>query len=353
MKSKYIAALLVALLVFISVGCTTIPTQDSHPGLALGRAWPLPDNANIATLGQEYVPAIIYAYFFTGNHNDLQRDAMLMGHVDLEYFWNIEMGGTTVRQMLLDGAMRSAKEFTAFYRLGYAAGITESPQEAAAAQNHIDALLDDLDGDQEMFVKLYRLSPEQMREVVRQLTIATSYRRQELDAIEVTEEIMRERYSADPGAFDFVTVRHILLQATARDDEAHIDVSGELAGVLLDRINAGEEIGELAAEYSEDFYSRDRNGEYTFQRNGQMVPEFEQWAFAATPGDTGIVRTMHGYHVMQLMSRTSFEELDPAAVEHQVRILIFEDNHRATFVLVNAGGWVYDYEMIDRFIASM
>ena len=31
-----------------------------------------------------------------------------------------------------------------------------------------------------------------------------------------------------------------------------------------------------------------------------MVPEFEDWAFSHEIGDTGIVRTDHGFHVMRM-----------------------------------------------------
>lgn len=33
---------------------------------------------------------------------------------------------------------------------------------------------------------------------------------------------------------------------------------------------------------------------------GQMVEEFEEWVFTHEPGDTGIVKTVYGFHVMKL-----------------------------------------------------
>jgi peptidyl-prolyl cis-trans isomerase D len=37
------------------------------------------------------------------------------------------------------------------------------------------------------------------------------------------------------------------------------------------------------------------------QKNGQMVPEFENAAFTMKPGESGIVKTSYGYHIMQVM----------------------------------------------------
>ncbi|MCL2857785.1 MAG: peptidylprolyl isomerase [Oscillospiraceae bacterium] len=351
MKNRLIASLLVIVIVLATAGCITRRPID--PIDALGSVWPMPEGSNIATLGQEYVSAVLYGYFFTVNHLHLQQDAMVRGHVDLEYFWEIEQEGSTVRQILLDGSMRSAKEYTGLYRLGFALGITETPQEAAAVEEQIAARLDELSGDVNLFTQLYRLSPEQMREAARKLNIASSYFRQAMDDITFDEETARELYDADPDAFDLVTVRHVLIGINEEMTETQVEVSGDFARALLERVDYGEDIGSLAAQYSEDPGSRFTDGEYIFRRDGRFASEFEEWAFAATPGDTGIVQTVHGYHIMQLMDRTTFEELDDAIIEQQVRAIIFKENHQALYDLVDADGWVYDRRLLNMFISSI
>ena len=88
-----------------------------------------------------------------------------------------------------------------------------------------------------------------------------------------------------------VSVRHILV-----DDEA-------LANSILEQYRAGEQteeaFGLLAAQYSSDG-NASSGGLYENFPLGQMVAPFESWAYdsARKAGDTDIVQTDYGYHVM-------------------------------------------------------
>lgn len=86
------------------------------------------------------------------------------------------------------------------------------------------------------------------------------------------------------------------------------------AKAILAEFEAGEKteeaFGELAETYSDDTGSVGENatnggGLYTDIAKGQMVTEFENWVYDAArqPGDTGIVKTSYGYHVMYFVSR--------------------------------------------------
>jgi len=361
MKNKLIAVLLAVMLVISAAGCATplpedlpedLPQPAQDVPLAQDSNWPVQDQANIATRGEEYVPVIIYAYFFALYQANLQHHAMMTGQTDLEAFWGMEQDGVTIRQMLVDEAMRAAKEYTAFYRLGFAQGITESDEQAKHSDEQIAILLEQAEEDEDRFIETYRLTPEQLREAMRRVNVAAGYVAQSLEDIAATDEALREAYDADPDAFDQVTVRHVLIGVNDEMTEDERAAATALAYEILERINGGEAIGELAAQYSEDPGSADADGEYTFGV-GMMVTEFEQWAFAATPGDTGVVLTQFGYHVMQLMSRTDFEDLDPSDLDEQARAIIFQENHQGIYDLIDEDDWVFDYELLDAFIASI
>ena len=63
--------------------------------------------------------------------------------------------------------------------------------------------------------------------------------------------------------------------------------------------HTGEAFGELAKEYTDDS-NGDEGGLYTNITPGQMVTEFNDWCFdeSRKPGDTGIIETSYGVHVM-------------------------------------------------------
>ena len=111
-----------------------------------------------------------------------------------------------------------------------------------------------------------------------------------------------------------VDVRHILIRPEegelVEDDEGYED---EQAQLLSDAEAKAEEIyaewqageateesfGALAAEYTDDSNGAD-GGLYEDVYQGQMVEEFDAWCFdpAREPGDTDIVQTTFGYHIM-------------------------------------------------------
>ena len=111
----------------------------------------------------------------------------------------------------------------------------------------------------------------------------------------------------------FVDARHILVVpqggTTAEDgtvtySDAEWAACEAEAQAILDRWLAGEKTEDsfaaLANEKSTDPGSNTNGGLYTQITKGQMVPEFENWCFDASrkEGDTGLVRTTYGYHVM-------------------------------------------------------
>ena len=110
----------------------------------------------------------------------------------------------------------------------------------------------------------------------------------------------------DP-AYNYIDVRHILI---APEEDAEGNSSDEAwtaaeakATEILDGYLAGEmteeAFGELAKEHSADGNAA-QGGIYENVRKGQMVQTFNDWCFdeARVSGDTGIVKTQFGYHIM-------------------------------------------------------
>ena len=111
-----------------------------------------------------------------------------------------------------------------------------------------------------------------------------------------------------------VSVRHILvIPAEQNEDGTYTDEAWaeaeQKAQALLDEWKAGEatedSFAALANENSEDPGSSSNGGLYEDVYPGQMVDPFDEWCFddARRPGDTGIVKTDYGYHVMYYVSK--------------------------------------------------
>lgn len=114
--------------------------------------------------------------------------------------------------------------------------------------------------------------------------------------------------SSDSADYDCVNVRHILVKPVADEDgiipESAWKDAEKKAKEIYDGYLTGETtedaFAELVNEYSEDPGSASNGGLYTDVYKGQMVAEFNDWCFdeARAVGDTDIVKTTYGYHIM-------------------------------------------------------
>ena len=99
------------------------------------------------------------------------------------------------------------------------------------------------------------------------------------------------------------SVRHILIASDDEDDMTDEELHEEAERVLKEYVDGeqGEEsFVKLVVQYSKDPGSVQAGGLYSDVPSGQMVPEFESWCVeeGRKKGDTGIVKSTHGYHIM-------------------------------------------------------
>lgn len=96
-------------------------------------------------------------------------------------------------------------------------------------------------------------------------------------------------------------VRHILLST---EDQGSEDAAQKKADEVYAEWKNGakteESFAELAGKYSNDSGSSSNGGLYENVYEGQMVDTFNDWCFdeSRKVGDTGIVKTTYGYHIM-------------------------------------------------------
>jgi parvulin-like peptidyl-prolyl isomerase len=135
------------------------------------------------------------------------------------------------------------------------------------------------------------------------------------------EADVRKYFEAHKAEFEQVRARHILIRvqgspAAVRPGQKDLTEAEALAKAqdLRKRIQAGEDFAQLARQESDDTGSGAKGGDLGFFRHGQMVPSFEEAAFAMQPGDLSEpVKTPFGYHVIKVEARESksFEDVRP------------------------------------------
>ncbi len=97
--------------------------------------------------------------------------------------------------------------------------------------------------------------------------------------------------------------RHILIKVDPGADAKTDAAAKAKAEGILKQIQGGANFADLAKKYSDDPGSKDSGGELGFAQRGRMVPEFDKAIFTQKIGDTQIVKTQYGYHIVQVEER--------------------------------------------------
>lgn len=126
-------------------------------------------------------------------------------------------------------------------------------------------------------------------------------------------ELIHEKYQKGIERLNDVTIRHILIEPEVADgEEEATDEAWAAAETEANRIyeqwkeNPTEDnFSELAKQYSADG-NADEGGIYEDVYPGQMVETFNDWCFDSSrkTGDSGIVKTKFGYHIMYFVETT-------------------------------------------------
>jgi peptidyl-prolyl cis-trans isomerase D len=114
------------------------------------------------------------------------------------------------------------------------------------------------------------------------------------------------KITAVKSLHDTVSARHILVQVFDPNNQKVIREDAEAKSIMdsvLAQYRSGISFDSLARKYSDDPGSKDSGGLYKTIGLNQFVPEFNEFVFNKSIGDTGVVKTIFGYHFIQVTGR--------------------------------------------------
>lgn len=241
-----------------------------------------------------------------------------------------EQAGTTWQQFFLEGALNTWSRYAALCIAAQEEGVTLN----ADLQTYLDGLHAELESTAATYGydSVEAMLAEDMSavcdetgymEYVTTNMLAGQYLDSKYEQLHPSMEEIETYYAENEAALNeqgiakdgsiTTDVRHILIcpKGGTTDEsgntvysDAEWETCRKQAQEILDQWAAEGGTEELFAQYAmehtEDPGSMSTGGLYTDIYEGQMVEPFEEWCFdeSRKPGDTGLVRTTYGYHIM-------------------------------------------------------
>lgn len=243
------------------------------------------------------------------------------GSLALDEQPNMEGTGTW-QSYFLNASLNNFQQVAALYQDAMANGFVLSEADQAVVDG-LEADMEDFaasnnyESAQAYLAQLYgpTATLESYVEYYRVYQTALAYFQSLADAIDCTDQALSDYFDANADAIyqnyhvekidkNVVNVRHILIQPEdTESDESWAEAEAEAQRIYEEWQNGEateDSFADLANTYSADPGSSTAGGLYEGVYPGQMVTEFNDWCFddARQTGDSAIVRTDYGYHIM-------------------------------------------------------
>ncbi len=168
-----------------------------------------------------------------------------------------------------------------------------------------------------------KLTEDSLRTVFnRNLSIQGFVEKEIAGKVTVSDAEVHDFYTGNKDKFESpeqAHARHILVAVDEKADEKTRQDAKARAENLLVQLKGGASFEELAKKSSE-CPSAPQGGDLGFFGHGQMVQEFEQAAFALTPGElSGVVSSKFGYHIIKLEEKRAAGLVPEADVALKIR----------------------------------
>jgi peptidyl-prolyl cis-trans isomerase C len=155
----------------------------------------------------------------------------------------------------------------------------------------------------------------------RDLTISNFIEKSIAPKAAVSEEDARKFYDQNPDKFtkpETIKASHILLGVDQKASADEKKAAREKAEKLRKELAGGADFAALAKANS-TCPSSQQGGDLGFFGKGQMVPAFENAAFALKPGEiSDVVETQFGYHIIKLTEKSAAEKVEFKEVKPRI-----------------------------------
>jgi foldase protein PrsA len=306
MSKKFVNLLLVFALVLSSIVATTNTFAATSKTTAVA--------THAATVGTEKITKEEYKVFLLDAIYQVQS---YFQSYDVD--WSAKINNMTASEYAKKVALDTAAAFKIQLSKAKAAKLTLSKKETESYNSDMNSYLNSLGStakEQEKIIKENTgFTLAQYKSFYKDAYLVQKFATSTQSKYKYTDADLKKYYNSNKDKYYKVVVGHILFLTTDQNNQTTVKKDNEAKKkadeTLLKVKDPKTDFAALAKELSEDPGSKYTGGEYTVMKNNQFVPEFQNWAIdpSRKVGDTGIIKTSYGYHVMKLNKIYSFTEL--------------------------------------------
>ena len=256
----------------------------------------------------EKVSSKEYTYFFTSEKNFYAQNTGV--EIGKDFWTTPKKDGKTPLEAVRKSASSFCRKYKMLMKLMKDRNYTPSQEAQKAVKESLDSFVAESGGVEsanEIAMAQNGVSLDDKQEIDKNNQIIGYFMADIKNKLSLSDKDVQSFYEKNKNNFEEVTVQSILFITLDSETfkpvpQDKMDELKKQAEELLSKAKAGEDFKELVKKYCEVPGSKCDWGEYTFPR-GQMPKEVEDWSFNAKPGDIGIVKSMHGYHVIKFIKK--------------------------------------------------
>lgn len=284
-KKKWASALVMLLLVAMITGCTPRTTE---PQVEI-------TEDTLAVVNGESVSISDYHNSFAlveKSYNDLYG----------ENIWTQDINGRTVKQFIQSEIINTLILEKLIHEYVAKTGFVVEDAKVTEVYTDFQESIKEEKELQEFYAK-NNIDETFFREQIKSQMVAEEFRRLVTEDVKADSTRLEELY----GSYTIqVNASHILVE----DDAT--------AKLVLEKVKAGGDFAELAAEYSKDPGSAANGGSLGYFQRGAMVPEFEAVAFALGVGEVSdIVESQFGFHIIKIEDIQTVKDIEEGGAKEE------------------------------------
>lgn len=255
-----------------------------------------------ATVGKEKISEAEFTFYLQNVKSQMQGTELSS---DEDWQTN-EIEGKKAIEIAREKAMETAVNNLAYIKVGKALGIKLSDEDKKNITSNKNLFVSQFGGEEnyKTYLKEQGIDDDFIKMLCESMIYSSKLAEKIKEEEPVTSEDIHNYFEENKEdlSAEYRHAKHILIltknMTTSEEfSDSEKAAAKEKAESILSRVRNGEDFDALAQEFSEDPGLKTQPDGYVFG-DGEMVTEFQDGTDALKPGETGLVQSSFGYHII-------------------------------------------------------